>query len=366
MTGRYFEGNHPELERRVESHFARMREAFDGHGLRGALVLGGGYGRGEGGVMQLPDGAGFSNDLDYFLFDDAPNSPGLEAWCRRIERAESETLGIDVEIKCLRADSIVEPSRSMMFADLVAGHVVVAGDGGFLERLRGELDFSLIEPAEATRLLWNRGSGLFFARCRLGHDASMKFVMRNHAKLKLALGDAWLCRHGQYSPMCRERAARIATADLPDEFAALRHWHSQGVAFKFRPVSSGPSWAQLEAESRQLIEAWGALYLDVEQWRLGRGLAGFAGYLAVPRLLPGTSLGRNLALALRDKLKRGACIRPIRDYPRAGLMRALPCLLGLTSGAVAQAGCFLPRAPGDAAQPQTWEPVYAKWWACYS
>jgi hypothetical protein len=366
MTGRYFEGNHPELERRLETHFARMRSAFDGHGLRGALVLGGGYGRGEGGVMQEFNGAGFSNDLDYFLFDDTPNSPRLEAWCHRIERAESEALGIDVEIKCLRADSIEAPIRSMMFADLVAGHVVVAGDGGFLERLREGLDFSLIEPGEVTRLLWNRGSGLFFSRCRLGHDASMKFVLRNHAKLKLALGDAWLCWHGQYSPLCRERAARLAVAELPEKFAALRHWHAQGVAFKFQPISSGPSWLELEAESQQLIEAWGALYLAVEQWRLQRNLAGFAGYLAVPRLLPGSSLGRNLALALRDKIKRGGCIRPIHDYPRAGLMRALPCLLGLGSGAVEQAGCFLPRVSGDAAQFVTWEPVYAKWWAYYS
>src|ERR1035437_3471433 len=124
MPGRYFEGNHPELESRLENHFARVRNSFEEKGWRGSLVLGGGYGRGEGGVMRGPEGVGFSNDLDYFLFDDAPGDPRLVSWCRETERSESVVLGIDVEIKCLRADSMGDPGRSMMFGDLVAGHVV--------------------------------------------------------------------------------------------------------------------------------------------------------------------------------------------------------------------------------------------------
>ena len=366
MTGRYFEGEQPELECRLESHLARMRQAFEEQGWRGALVLGGGYGRGEGGVMRERDGVGFSNDLDYFLFDDVPGAPRLLAWCRQLECAESVALGIDVEIKCLRADSLGDPSRSMMFADLVAGHVVVAGDGGFLARLRAGLDFSRIEPEETTRLLWNRGSGLFFSRCRMGRDEEMKFVIRNHAKVKLAMGDAWLCLHGQYTSKCRERAARLCLLDVPEQFAALRQWHAEGVAFKFSPFGGGLSWPELEAESRSLIEAWGALYLVTEQRRLRQTVAGFSEYVNLPRLLRGSTRARNLAIAMRDRLKRGSFIRPCGDYPRAGLMRALPCLLGLTPGGVAEAGRFLPTPAGDASQPRSWQDDYARWWNYYA
>ena len=366
MTGRYFEGNHPGLEARLEGHFARVRNSFEACAYRGRLVLGGGYGRGEGGVMRGPDGVGFSNDLDYFLFDDAPGDPGLESWCRQIERSESEVLGIDVEVKCLRADSVGDPSRSMMFADLVAGHVVVAGDAGFLARLREGLDFSRIEPEEATRLLWNRGSGMFFARCRMGGDEGMKFVIRNHAKLKLALGDGWLCLHGQYTSKCRERGARLAECELPEGLCDLRKWHAEGVDFKFHPFGGGMTWPELEEESRRLVEAWGLVYLAAEEKRLKRRLAGFPDYLALPRLLHGTPRGKNLALALRDKLKRGGFIRPLGDYPRAGLMRALPCLLGLTSGGVAEAGRFLPSPSGERSRLQGWEDIYSKWWGYYA
>lgn len=366
MKSRYFEGDHPALERRLEEHFSRVSHAFITAGWRGALVLGGGYGRGEGGVMKGPEGDGFSNDLDYFLFDDAPDEPRLATWCRDIEREESELLGIDVEIKRLSASSMGDPNLSMMFADLVAGHVTVAGDAGFLLKMRADLDFKRIPAEEATRLLWNRGSGMFFSRCRMGVDAQKPFVIRNHAKLKLALGDAWLCLHGGHSPRCRERAARLLGMDVPETVPQLREWHAQGVEFKFHPFADGPSWAELEQEARQLTAAWAEVYLAAEAFRLRRGFGGFSDYLRLPRLLRHAPLGRNLGLALRDRIKRGAYLRPLGDYPRAGLMRALPCLLDLTSGGVREAGRFLPKPPGDPDQPVSWEATYARWWACYA
>lgn len=366
MNNRYFEGEHPALERRLEDHFSRVSHSFITAGWRGALVLGGGYGRGEGGVMTGPEREGFSNDLDYFLFDDSPNDPRLAAWCRSIEREESDLLGIDVEIKCLKAASIGDPSLSMMFADLVAGHVTVAGDAGFLLEMRGDLDFKRIAPEEATRLLWNRGSGMFFSRCRMGVDAQKPYVIRNHAKMKLALGDAWLCLHGGYSSRCRERAARLEGMDLPESVPMLREWHAQGVEFKFRPIADGPSWAELEQEARQLTAAWAEVYLAAEAFRLRRAIRGFPEYLGLPRLLRQAPFGRNLGLALRDRVKRGAYLRPLGDYPRAGLMRALPCLLNLTPGGVREAGRFLPKPAGDPELPATWESTYARWWACYA
>lgn len=362
---RYFEGSHPGLKQRLEEHFSRVSESFANRGFSGALVLGGGYGRGEGGVMETAGGAEFSNDLDYFLFNDTPDDAALLTWCREIERTETGVLGIDVEIKTLRAESIGDPSRSMMFADLVAGHVVVAGDAGFLRKMRESLDFSRIEPEEATRLLWNRGSGMFFSRCQLREGGDMKFVIRNHAKLKLALGDAWLCLHGSYTSKCRERGERLATTELPANLTHIRAWHHEGVDFKFKPFADGMTWDELHAESRKLIEAWGVVYLAAETKRLKRGFTGFSDYLSVPRLLPG-SLFRNLLLALRDKLRRGAFLKPLGDYPRAGLMRALPCLLGLTKGGEAEAARFLPKPAGDVSRFNAWEPVYSKWWTYYA
>ena len=256
---RYFEEEHPLLSERLEGHFARVRQAFETAGLRGCLVLGGGYGRGEGGVVKRADGDGFFNDLDYFLFDENPEAPALAAWVSRVEREESALLGIDVEIKRLRVEAVGDPSVSMMFADLVAGHVPVAGDAGFLERFREGLDFARLPAEEAVRLLWNRGSGLFFARCRTPVEGERSFVIRNHAKLKLALGDAWLCLRGCYAPHSRERGERLAAMEGLAGVPRMHEWHAEAVAFKSRPVLDGVSWEVLEAEAAELTKAWGVL-----------------------------------------------------------------------------------------------------------
>src|SRR6185436_123023 len=95
-----------------------------------------------------------------------------------------------------------------------------------------------IPPAEATRLLMNRGTGLLLAEQRLssGLDSTdADFVGRNIAKAQLALGDAVLTSFGQYHWSCLERAGRVqrllGCANFDWGSSVGRH-HATGVAFK--------------------------------------------------------------------------------------------------------------------------------------
>ncbi|MDB6077259.1 MAG: hypothetical protein JWO82_1006 [Akkermansiaceae bacterium] len=361
MSGSYFEGSFPELAARLDGHFDRMRAAWSSVAGKGAaLVLGGGYGRGEGGVLEKPAGPELFNDLDYFLFTDTPDDPALVSWSHAREKEETAALGVDVEIKRLPAHQVGQGMQTMMFADLVAGHVAVAGDCQFLADLVPSLDFSKVAVEEATRLLWNRGSGLFFSRGKLVSD--LTFVVRNHAKLKLALGDALLCLGGHYSPRCRERGMRFAGIELSTELEKLHAWHAQAVDFKFRPIVPALDRATLEEESRQLAAAWLKVFLHVEARRLGIHKLTLTRYLSVTRLFRNVPAWKNPLLAVRDRLKRGAYLRPVTDYPRGALMRALPCLLGIEDKSVGDAARFLPK-PGAG---ENWQDVYARWWQHYS
>lgn len=349
MGGRYFEGTHPKLSARLDEHFERLRERWTEVAEKStALVLGGGYGRGEGGVT---DDGRLYNDLDYFHFTDAPDDPELAAWCARVEREETEALGVDVEIKRLRAGEVAAGLETMMFADVVAGHVAVAGDAGFLTRLSP--DFTRIGAAEATRLLWNRGSGLYFARC--SEDGG--FIERNHAKLKLALGDAWLCLEGTYVPKCRERGRRLAEMKWPAGLEVLGPWHAEAVEWKFKPSGGSRPLEVLREESDELAGMWEKMWLRVESKRLGRELPDLSAYLDVRRIFPEEPAWRNLLLAVRDRMKRGGFLRPVRDYPRGALMRALPCLLELGGRREIDAARYLPKVT---------EKEYERWWHHYS
>ena len=94
------------------------------------LVLGGGYGRGEGGVSVDEKGQAHAhNDLDYFLFvESLEDVPDLVQRIRAIEHIESELLAVDVEIQALPLSSIKGQAHTLMMADLANGRDTVFGD----------------------------------------------------------------------------------------------------------------------------------------------------------------------------------------------------------------------------------------------
>jgi hypothetical protein len=353
----------PELSAQLKEHFARTILYFsNGTAIRPeAVILGGGYGRGEGGVViRDGDAPAFFNDLDYFIFTDSPDDIELNAKVRAWEAKESKLLGIDVEGKCLPAEHLGQAGTSMMFFDLVSAHTVVMGDVNYLAPYRFLLNASNLDSLEATRLLWNRGSGLLFARTDLALGSNLDVVHRNQSKAKLALGDAWLTLRGKYSAYVRDRQRILQEeVDVDPRIVAL---HEIGTSFKLRPTPT-PSKVELDATQIELTAIWRQCFLEAEEARLSCSFSSAKEYADYSGMLfPDTSRARNLLLALRDRIKRGGGLYPMTDYPRGALQRALLLLLETdidVSGVGKILGIKGRGLPGFAA-------VYQKWWECYS
>jgi hypothetical protein len=287
----------------------------------------------------------------------------VAAWCHRWAQAGTAELGIDVEFKLLAATALATAEPTMFYFDLLQGHRLVWGDPGVLQpapaALRDPQRLPLSEPA---RLLFNRGSGLLFARWRLedAPDDPDGFVERNHAKARLALADAVLAAAGRHDGSCRRRAERIARGDFPTppSFAALQAWHADGVRFKLQPRHRRPGAAALAAENRALAAAWRETFLWLEARRLRVELPDSRAYVHHRgRLFPATHRRVNFLLHVRDRLRRGAALPGWSDYPRAALQRAL--VAGLAGDAAAAALCL-----GSTAA--DWRTDYRRWWGCYN
>jgi hypothetical protein len=369
--GGFFVDDEPALAARLADFLGRLARDLDVQAWRAgaaALVLAGGYGRGEGGVFREREGgeAELYNDVEFFLF----LRPGADAgaagrWCEGWEKAGTAELGVDVEFKRDAAGVLRDGAPTMFWHDLLQGHRVVWGDAGLLagapERLR---DPAGLPAAEATRLLFNRGSGLWFSRLKLeaGRAEDGGFIQRNHQKARLALGDAVLALAGRHHGLCEERARRIAAGgfDTPPGWARIVAWHAEGVAFKLRPRHRERTAAELAGDQAGLTAAWLEVFLWVEGRRLGKVFSGAAGYVEFKgRLFPETPRLRNAALHARDRMRRGEAL-PMGgwpDYPRAALQRALVAALG--GGAEAGARWLGVGAGGYAA-------AYARWWARYN
>jgi hypothetical protein len=374
MMGRYFAEDNPHLASVLEAHFERLRAECppDLQPAVTALILGGGYGRGEGGISQDTEGDDILfNDLDYFLFTPDPNRQDLVNWVRQWEVDETRVLGIDVECMLLPSSKISQPEFSMMFSDLALGHHVIMGPKEILKPWRERLDPARIPLFEATRLLWNRGSGLYFSLCALAEpEVDRTFIQRNHSKAKLALGDALLCRNGQYTASAQERGERLES--LEDDLLSpqIQQWHREAVAFKMRPLIEDCSVDHLKGVQEGLVRAWARIFLAVESERLQcqPALETLLEYAWYPgRLFPETRAVRNLLLAVRDRLKRKGGLRPVLDYPRGGLYRSLCELLhcSLHPGTTAHLRTWIVEAASEGVSEQH-RAIYEKWWHHYS
>ena len=359
------------LQATLDGFLARLAADLGGQPFcRGvaALVLGGGYGRGEGGVFRATESgrAELYNDLEFFVFArDRSARAALAAWCHRWERDGTADLGIEVEFKILPADVFATAEPTMFYFDLLQGHRLVWGGAEVLANAPAALrDPARLPLSEPTRLLFNRGSGLLFARWRLEErpDDADGFVERNHAKARLALADAVLAAAGQHDGSCRQRARRIAQGGFPAPpgFSQLQAWHVEGVRFKLQPRHRHPGAALLIAENRALSAAWLETFLWLESRRLGVPIQSGSDYLGLrDRLFPATSRYTNILLHVRDRIRRGAALPAWPDYPRGALQRALVAAHSPGLGEPDAAECI-----GELRA--AWRGAYRRWWGCYN
>jgi len=185
------------------------------------LLLGGGYGRGEGGVLRAPAGDLPYNDLEFYVFLRG-NAVLAERQFRQPLHELGEKLspaaGLEVEFKVLTLDKLRNSPPSMFYYDLVMGHYWQMGDDALLTGCEHHRDAAKIPLHEATRLLMNRCSGLLFSLARLAGEKfttdDADFVGRNLAKAQLAFGDVLLAAHGQYHWSCQERHQRLEQLDF--------------------------------------------------------------------------------------------------------------------------------------------------------
>lgn len=337
MNLRFTQDGSPELEAHLqttcEQVLAGVRRLMPDDRLEG-LLLGGGYGRGEGGVLRTTAGDQPYNDLEFYVFVRGQAVLAERQFrqpLHELGESLSPAAGLEVEFKVLTVDKLRNSPPSMFYYDLVMGHRWFTGDDTLLAGCEPHRDAAHIPLHEATRLLMNRCSGLLFAKARLAKpdfttdDAD--FVGRNLAKAQLAFGDVLLAAHGQYHWSCQERQRRLEqldTATLPWANALIPQ-HATGVEFKLHPIRSSESQTALTIRHQELAALGEKLWLWLESRRLGRPFATARDYaLSGINKCPETSSLRNRLVNLRAF---GAGGLASGCYPRERLLVTLPLLL---------------------------------------
>jgi len=298
------------------------------------LLLGGGYGRGEGGVLQTLDGERPYNDLEFYVFVRG-NRHTFEFRHRdtfeRLSHELSPAVGLEVEFKIMSLDELRRAPISMFFYDMIAGHKWLIGNDHLFRGCEHHRAAHLLPLAEATRLLMNRCTGLLFAREHLGvepfEDENADFIRRNIRKAQLAFGDAILAAFGRYHWSCRARHERLErlTVALPWRSALLEH-HGRGVDFKLHPAKSEETRDELAFELNDVIAFARDLWLWLESKRLRHSFisARHYGTNTMPKL-PESKRSRNVLQNL--KLFRRPILWGALRHPRGRVLESLAVLL---------------------------------------
>ena len=212
------------------------------------LALGGGYGRGEGGVREIGGEQRPYNDYDLVLIHHCPNQHKLEHILEKIHQQESARCGLHVDITPIHRDRVPHLPPALTWYEFGRGHRVIWGDERALRPLQLR-KLSGVHHSEWGRLLVNRGMGLWFAQtvrntgtCPVldGEDPTA-FITRQIMKAWLAYGDCQLADAGLYNHHVLMRQSVFEA-----NFSLNKQWwaaaYRAAIAFKLNPTSTIPDW----------------------------------------------------------------------------------------------------------------------------
>ena len=274
--GRFTARGGDEVEAAVRGLVVRIAEKAGGilaDGRFRALVMLGGYGRGEGGVEEADGGERPHNNLDFLLIT---QGLGTEAMARLKEELDAQLVpmghaeGIGIDLGVIDADKLRRSPCLVMWYDMRFGHKTILGDPDFVPSLK-RFDLGQVLDWDVRNLMVNRGTLFLFNDLLLDHGGldleRRRLIVKHAVKGVIGYGDALLFFLGDYDWSYAEKQRRMQARD--DVPAAFRRLYDEAVEFRFRPryadyLARDP--AEWMAELRGDLPA---VHLRCESLRLG-------------------------------------------------------------------------------------------------
>jgi len=330
------------LESRIAQDMDVVRQAVVdavGDELCG-LALGGGYGRGEGGVYVVDGEERVYNDYDFFVvvpYRSRPRRRALAEKLLQVKAAVEPGCGIHVDFSPpMPLDDLPRQAYELMFMELKAGHHVIIGPENLLSGLP---DYDSRRPPleEGARLFMNRGVGLMMAEMLLREKRPLpqdehEFVVRNMYKALMAMGDGVLFIRGDYDPsyaVRRDRVSALDDVDMP-EWDRVRTCYGGALTFKFCPSHDIPAGHTLESWYEETLGLFEGAFLWYERQRLDAPGLDWAAYAALPQRLTTrcpSDCTKNVYRNLRHRAVGASTLGECFLHPRDRILKRLPGLL---------------------------------------
>ena len=333
--GKYSVKGSPAFDARIDADMERIANAVYASPLSRhwkALVLLGGYGRGEGSPMIGPAGEELPfNDYDLVVVTNVIN-PLLKRELKKLEKELSEELGLPVDLYPYLNSALPKCEFSLLNYEMKYGHRVIRGDKKVLDAMPA-YPHDAIPLSEGTRLLINRGKLLLDIKRRLALPETLTREERQRFlkfmfKADLAFGDCALLLRGGYDLSYVVKKHRLPETDLSglEDSRAFVSAYSHAIDFKERVDFQTLDNSNVHLRFAETSQRYEQFFLWYERRRLNRKLPTVEKYAqAFPNL---GQEGSPLKNALHNLRTFGLSALPhCFTHPRLRLYAALPLLL---------------------------------------
>jgi hypothetical protein len=237
-----------------------------------AMVLIGGYGRGEGGVEIIGGEECPHNNLDFLIIANKLSPDELSNLKHRIDEniaplSAQYDIGLDVSI--IPFAKLKHSPCLVMWYDMRFGHKTILGDSELLHSLH-QFSLDRIVAYDMRNLLVNRGTlpvinEMLLERGDLSQQEKKLFV-KHIMKSIIGYGDALLFFHGAYDWSYAEKQKQMRRrSDIDADFQSL---YDQAMEFRFQPDYSRYLNIDFTQWLDGLREKFSAIHLFCESRRL--------------------------------------------------------------------------------------------------
>jgi len=308
------------------------------HQVRSVVLLGG-YGRGEGGVVTIDGEERPHNNFDLLLIarnGAAPDS--LKELATDALKSVEDAFEIDIDVGAIGERALRRSPCMVMWYDMRFGHRTLLGDRSFVPGLK---QFSLedVLPWDIRNLMVNRGTlllinQLLIARGNLDAD-DRRAIVKHMMKALIGYGDALLYARGAYDWSYEEKGRRMrARHDVAPAFQSL---YDEAIEFRFRPDYAAYASRDLEAWHETVLPAVADVHLECERQRLNSPNLTWSQYAetAFRDDLVGRDVGIRSARKVKELVKSARARKDVPSglsplatvgYHAAGVQGRLPIL----------------------------------------
>lgn len=204
-----------------------------------AIILIGGYGRGEGGVIKIDDVECPHNNFDFLVISKNINKEKtafLQKTCNEVFNNHAKKLGVLVEFTIISTSRLRNIDPLVITYDMKYGHKLISGNSDILTKNKN-FEVDTIPSWDVRNLIVNRGTLLIINDLILNKQRldkkDKKNVIKHWIKAIIGYGDALLFYLGEYHYSYIEkqnRMKKLTTVDI--KFRAL---YNSAMNFRFSP-----------------------------------------------------------------------------------------------------------------------------------